>query len=524
MRPLLPETTSLPPGGASPLAPKARIVVVDDEPQIRELLKAALCREGYEVTTFADGREALRSIESEPIDVLITDLRMPTISGLDLIRTAKETRPELGSILITAYASTETAVQALRFGADDYLTKPFSIDALRKVVSRVLSAGRMARDEQAAVRRARNEADDLRKRSRAVEEDLRRTRVDLDLSRGALERRVRDLEFIRELTNLLAREDDLDRMLHTTARILASRFDALVARIELDLGEGVRTAEQHAHPGSMPVLKAISSALLHQACLVPDGVIRDTVLGYGRPLEAVAVVVRLSEQPVGGVTLLREAPSDTEGDGDRFVLTLVPQALGVALEGQVNRRAAERNALGVAERIIEALEGRRSLFHGHSGRVARIAGAVAKQLGLSPRLRRVIELAARLHDVGEVGIPDTILQRRGPLDESEQAVVRMHPVIGAQILAPFGEAAAFVRHHHERPDGRGYPDRLREAQIPIGAAVIGVVEAFDAMTSPRPYRHSRTRREALAEIDRLSGSQFVPAAADALLALPRELL
>ena len=530
MRPLLPEWTLTRQVREAAATPKARVVVVDDEPQIRELLKAALKREGYQVSTYDDGRKALKEIEAEPIDVLITDLRMPTISGLDLIRTAKETRPQLGSVLITAFASTETAVQALRFGADDYLTKPFSIDALRKVVGRVLSAGRMARDEQAAVKRVRSEADTLRKKSRAVEEDLRQTRLDLDVNRRALEHRVKDLDFIRELTGLLAQEDDLDRMLHTTARILASRFRAVVARIELDLGDGVRTAEHHTEPGNTPVLKAMSGALLQRACLVADGVTKDTVLGYGLPLEALAVVLRLSDQPVGGVTLLRTVNTqdplqdEDEEETDRFLLTLVPQALGVALEGQVNRRAAERNALGVAERIIEALEGRGALFHGHSRRVARIAAAMTDQLGLSPRLTRVIEMAARLHDVGEVGIPDDVLKGEGPLDEGEQAVIRMHPIIGAQILEPFGEAAAFVRHHHERPDGRGYPDRLREDQIPIGAAVIGVAEAFDAMTSPRPYRKSRTRREALAEIDRLSGTQFVVAAADALLALPREQL
>jgi len=159
MRPLLPEWTLTRQAQQArrrpgPSTPTARIVVVDDEPQIRELLKAALQREGYAVSTYGDGREALREIEREPVDILITDLRMPTISGLDLIRTAKETRPDLGSVLITAFASTETAVQALRFGADDYLTKPFSIDDLRKVVSRVLSTGRLARDEQAAVRRS----------------------------------------------------------------------------------------------------------------------------------------------------------------------------------------------------------------------------------------------------------------------------------------------------------------------------------------------------------------------------------
>lgn len=508
---------------ARPRAKGAHIVVVDDEPQIRELLATALQREGYRVSTHDDGRSALKEIEAEEVAVLITDLRMPGISGLELIQRAKDTRPELGSVLITAFASTETAVQALRFGADDYLTKPFGIDDLRRVVRRVLQTGRMARDEQAAVQRARHEADSLRQRSRRAEADLRQARADLSLSRHELERRVADLEFIRELTGLLAREDDLHRMLHTTTRILASRFGAHIVRLELDLGGGVRTAEHQRVGAGTAALKAVSGALLQRARLRPGGVSRDTVLGTGEPIEALALVVRLEDQPVGGVTMLRPLPRDEEdGARDEALLTLVPQALGVALEGQVNRRAAERNALSVAERIIEALEGRGALFHGHSRRVGRLAGAVAERMGLSARLRRVIQMAARLHDVGEVGIPDTVLHRRGPLSEDEQTVVRMHPVLGARILEPFGEAASFVRHHHERPDGRGYPDRLREGQIPIGAAIIGVAEAFDAMTSPRPYRRSRSRREALAEIDALSGTQFVVEAADALLTLPQE--
>jgi len=525
MRPLLPAWTQTRRRDAQRRAEAgARVFVVDDEPQIRELLASALKREGYHVTTFDDGRRALETLETENAEILITDLRMPGISGLDLIRNAKGIRADLGAILITAFASTETAVQALRFGADDYLTKPFSLDDLRKVVHRVLTSGRMARDEQTAVRRARTEVDDLRKRSLEAEAEVRQMREDLSLSRRALERRLRDLEFVRELTGLLAREEKLDRMLHTTTRILASRFQAQLIRIELDLGDGVRTAEFQPADAPAPMLKAMSAALLHQACLRSEGVSRDTVLGHGTPLQVLAAVVRLSDRPVGGLTMLRPLPPEEEDEGDEFLLSLVPQALGVAIEGQVNRRAAERNALGVAERIIEALEGRGSLFCGHSRRVARVAGNVAAHMGLSPRLQGVIQMAARLHDVGEVGVPESVLQRDGPLSEDEQAVVRMHPVIGAQILEPFGEAAAFVRHHHERPDGRGYPDRLRDHQIPIGASVIGVAEAFDAMVSPRPYRRSRSRRDALEEIGRLSGTQFAIEAADALLALPRDQL
>jgi len=497
-------------------------VVVDDEPQIRAPLASALRREGHRVEVYDDGRKALLDIERSPIDLLITDLRMPTLNGLDLIRSAKEMQPDLGSILITAFATTETAVQALRFGADDYLTKPFGLDDLRKVVTRVLSRGRMARDEQAAVRRTRTEVDSLRWRNRRAEADLRQAKADLTVSHRALERRVRDLEFVGELTGLLAREEDLDRLLHTTARVLAIRFQAHVARIEVDLGDGVRTAEFQSRATGNPLLQTMGRALLHRAYGRPDGLMREAVLGYGESLEALAVVVRLAEEPVGGVTLLRPTPAPEEEAGDAFLLSVVPQALAVALEGQMNRRAAERNALGVTESIIEALEGRGSLFQGHSQRVAQLAASMADEMGLSPRLRHVISLAARLHDVGEVGIPDGLLLQEGPLSEQDQSLIRLHPVIGAQILAPFGEAAAFVRHHHERPDGRGYPDRLREGQIPIGAAVIGVAEAYDAMTSPRPYRRSMCRREAQAEVERHRGTQFVAEAAGALLALTRD--
>jgi HD-GYP domain-containing protein (c-di-GMP phosphodiesterase class II) len=119
-----------------------------------------------------------------------------------------------------------------------------------------------------------------------------------------------------------------------------------------------------------------------------------------------------------------------------------------------------------------------------------------------------------------VGVPDRVLARRGPLEPEELELVRQHAVLGARLLAPFGEAAAFVRHHHERPDGRGYPDGLKGHEIPVGAAIIGAAEAFDAMTHARPYRPSRSRREALEEVRALRGAQFDADVADALLALP----
>jgi HD-GYP domain-containing protein (c-di-GMP phosphodiesterase class II) len=131
--------------------------------------------------------------------------------------------------------------------------------------------------------------------------------------------------------------------------------------------------------------------------------------------------------------------------------------------------------------------------------------------------RRALATAARLHDVGEIGVPEELLLRAGPLAPHEMDVVRAHAIVGARMLEPLGLAATFVRHHHERPDGRGYPDGLVEERIPLGAAVIGVAEAYDAMTNARAYHPTLSPTEARREILRLRGIQFVPRAVDALM-------
>lgn len=501
----------------------AHLLVVDDEPQIRELVATALRREGYRVTVQPDAETALEILRTEDVHLLLTDLKMPRMNGLDLIRAARRMRPGIGSILITAYSSTETAVQALRTGADDYLTKPFRLEALRATADRVLRTRRMMDDEQAAVALVRSEASELRERNRRTTEDLARTKATLQLSRRDLEHRVRDLDFVRELSGLLARKGDLQRMLQTTTSILSRRFQALVTRIELQLGDDMHVAEDVR--GSVPshVLSTMGPDLIHRA-RAAGGTLSDIVLGFGRPMEGLAAALDVGGLPVGGLTLLRPVNAAHDAAGDHYLLGLVPQTLGVALESELNRLAAEQNALQVALSMLDTLEGRGSLYAGHSRRVARIAGEISGALGLSPRLRGVVETAARLHDVGEVGVPDGVLQREGPLSSAEQDLVRMHPVIGARILAPFGEASAFVRHHHERPDGRGYPDGLAGDDIPLGAGIIGVAEAFEAMTSARPYRPSRSRKEAMSEIERLKGAQFVADAVDGLLTVPGDRL
>jgi HD-GYP domain-containing protein (c-di-GMP phosphodiesterase class II) len=163
-----------------------------------------------------------------------------------------------------------------------------------------------------------------------------------------------------------------------------------------------------------------------------------------------------------------------------------------------------------------ALEARDPYLRGHSARVTVFAEGLARTLGWTDRRLDVLRLGGSLHDVGKIAVNASILQKPGPLDEAELEQIRVHPVAGARLIedvADFQPALPYVLHHHERWDGTGYPHRLRGERIPLEARVLGVADAFDAMTSLRPYRPALSVEQALAELERCAGSQFDPSLA-----------
>jgi putative nucleotidyltransferase with HDIG domain len=167
----------------------------------------------------------------------------------------------------------------------------------------------------------------------------------------------------------------------------------------------------------------------------------------------------------------------------------------------------------LAEALTAALDAKSPYTRGHSDRVALLATALAEELGLSPEERFSIHIAAHLHDIGKIGIPETMLDKIGPLCPDEWEIMKTHAAKGGDILKQVKSLlplASAVRHHHERFDGSGYPDGLAGEDIPYCARIIGLVDAYDAMTSPRPYRPGIAHHAALAEIHGGSGQQFDP--------------
>jgi len=175
--------------------------------------------------------------------------------------------------------------------------------------------------------------------------------------------------------------------------------------------------------------------------------------------------------------------------------------------------------------LTSALDANDPFTHGHSYRVSVYAMRIGRAMGLSSRDLEVLEYGALLHDIGKIAIQHDILMKKGKLSDQEFMTLKQHPTVGADIvenLKFLREAAVLVRYHHEQPNGRGYPDGLKGDEIPIGARIILVVDAFDAMTSDRPYRKGMSVEAVIEQFEKYKGEQFDLEISDLMLTLIRD--
>lgn len=299
------------------------------------------------------------------------------------------------------------------------------------------------------------------------------------------------------------------------ARVVAeasSPMDALEAARRLRPDIVFLDLDDHAR--SIPVVKALSTEVVEARviCLADDV----TPQGIEEAVEAGATAFALKSDSVED--LIRALNQVRLGRA-----SIAPNAAGPLLHHymQVIREKHQRD-IAIITALASAIEAKDSYSGGHTQRVARLAGKIAKAhdpvLGASEQL----SFGFTLHDVGKIGVPEDILLKPAGLNESEWEVMRTHPLIGMYIIRPvgFGEMAeGVVLHHHERWDGHGYPQGLKGEDVPLGARLFAVADAFDAMTSDRPYRNAVSREEAIREIIEGSGQQFDPSAVETFLTL-----
>ena len=194
------------------------------------------------------------------------------------------------------------------------------------------------------------------------------------------------------------------------------------------------------------------------------------------------------------------------------------------LERRVHEQAQRIQELFLqgVQMLARALEAKDAYTRGHSIRVSRYAVATARRMGFQGALLDGIRLGGELHDIGKIGTRESVLHKPGSLTADEFRQISEHPILGERMLSPLArespDVLRIVRSHHERLDGRGFPDGLRGERIPVEARIVAVADAFDAMTTRRPYRESRPPEEAMAELRRVAGTQLDPEAVEAFVA------
>jgi response regulator RpfG family c-di-GMP phosphodiesterase len=484
-----------------------RILVVDDERVIREILSDFLGLEGYVVRTVEDGVQALEELQKRSYNLVISDLKMPKMSGLDLIEKITELGIPVLTVIMTGFGTVETAIEAMKHGAYDYILKPFKVEEVIHIVKRGLDRQRLQHENLRL-----KDALSIYKISEAIATSLSVEKV-LDLVLDAV------LDAVdADIVNLL-----LERPGHTGdsfdapgrfvehARKVSPRLDASEAAPPLNFGE------------VLPLLQDDKPLLAHSA--------RAFRYLSGPPEKRLVSFCSIPLKLKGRIIGMLNAYSYTKGakfsEGQRKMLYVLGSRAAVSIE---NARLYE-SLLDANEDLVRAnvsleenfkqtiigfahaLEESDRYTRGHSERVSTYARLIAVGMRLPAEEIETVVKAGLLHDVGKIGIRNDRLNKPGKLTPEELAMFRSHPAKGRRILEPIPFMRDLVPGcycHHEAWDGSGYPQGLSTDRIPVIGRIVAVADAYDAMTTDRAYRKALPHVIACGEMERCSGTQFDP--------------
>jgi response regulator RpfG family c-di-GMP phosphodiesterase len=461
---------------------RPRVLVVDDEKFIRDIIADFLGMEGYIVRTAEDGSSAVSELERARYDMIISDLKMPKMGGLELLREVAKTHPDTLTVIMTGFGTVETAIDAMKRGAYDYILKPFKVEEIVHIVQRGLE------------------------KKRLTAENIR----------------LREALSLYRVSEAIAASLSLDEVIATVADSALNEIRADVVTTWLDDGEGGYFQRSNAHASNVPDGEELG-------CLDAHAVIERLRLGFvlehsarARELFAehperhvaslLAVPLKMRERLVGFIAVVSLTASKRFDEGQRKLLSIVASRAAAAIENArlyEDLQATFQQTIQSLARTIDKMD---RYTAGHSERVARYAVALARWLGLPEDQIEIVRHSALMHDIGKIGCVMN-LNKPGKLTQDEYEIFKRHPVYGREILDPIkflGPVIPGVYLHHERWDGRGYPLGLAGNDIPLIARIISVADTYDAMTSDRAYRRALPHEVTINELMRCTGSQFDP--------------
>jgi putative nucleotidyltransferase with HDIG domain len=512
---------------------KRTILVVDDDKRVVDLLQISLSQNGYHVTTASTGEEALESVRRETPHLIILDLRLPKKNGYEVCAALKSAKDTAGIpiIMVSATAEVDARLQGLMHGADDYLTKPFSPKELLIKVRRIFE--RLERAENLSIK------------NQELETEVARNREDLVVRNKELRFQVFSLETLMGLTHQLNSSLDLEALLSTVILSVVGqlrvnsaclfltderedpkRLDAMTFKgVKEDLVRSIHFEYEDEFLRAVRPVDGEEGRPVRLHDLSEDPSLEKSV----GPLYAAGFTLVCPVMMKRKLTALLAVGEKVSGQEfhstDLEMVKALSESAGIAIENARLFKDLQETYLATVRVLVSTIEAKDPYTHGHTERVAQYSVGIAKEMDFTQDEIQTIQLGAFLHDIGKLHTSDSILHKPGALTDEEWRLVKAHPVRGAQMLqgVKFLEKATdLVRHHHERVDGKGYPDGLRGDEITIGAKIVNVADAFDAMTTERPYRVGLTMDQAIAQLEDKAGTQFAKEVVEVMVKALRE--
>ncbi len=483
---------------------REKALIVDDDPIVRDILSdiiSGMC--GFKIDTAVNGLEAINLLKHNQYDIIFTDLNMPKLGGMDLLKESIKSYPHIPVVMITGLSTVDTAVAAMKEGASDFIIKPFQIDKVVSVAKRVIGERKLLQQV----------SDDINH-----EESIKRINAELF-------KKLQEISIFQsvsiELDGIYNNRDIYEKIVEMVTKLIPVKH-AFFAIVE----------EEY--------LKIVSSTALDKKKMIKikgsiyEGVIKKK--GYSiincnemEPFTApyhtqlLLTPFTLKDEVFALLGVYDKDDKTAFADDEISIVLTFAKKASLRIENNALYEVFYNNLINTLKSLIISIEARDSYTKQHSERVAIYSLQIADVIGLPDEDKDVIRFGGYLHDIGKIGIRDTILLKPGQLTEEEMDEIKLHPIKGDEIIKPirfFPRERELVRYHHERFDGKGYPDGLSGVDIPHLVRILSVADAYDAMTSSRPYRDAKGHEFTIQELKKNMGLQFDPDIVKAFLQTP----
>jgi putative nucleotidyltransferase with HDIG domain len=482
------------------------ILVVDDDPNVVEILTESLRSKGYTTEAAYNGEEAIEKYDAFKPDLVVLDIILPQKNGFEVcgeIR-ARDVHRDVPIIIISANSIPDSMVKVFSAGAQDYIKKPFSIKEIVAKIDNFLSQAHKRKN--------------LREQNVLLEDEVQKGLDEYLRVNRTLKKKILDMRTLFGLSQDLNRLMDPEELISIFSLTVIGQVGIGSVALFYAYDESSLFFSYAGGKGSRDgVLASIRLSreigLSKQLLKVQDILdLSDQTLEQGARREAdfllnfgftFCLPLIVKSRMSGIVFIGKKVNGQSYNEEELELFKSICNSAATGLENSKLYAELQSTYLSTIKVLVSTIEAKDSYTRGHTDRVADYAKMLAESMGLSKRDKEIVSFGAALHDIGKLGVYENILNKPGALTEKEWEIVKSHPEVGANIIKnmKFLEAACdLVRHHHERLDGKGYPDGLQGEEISVGARIVAVADSFDAMTSDRPYRKAYMISEALEQL------------------------